>query len=356
MSEKIVYCYYQPNSFQRPDVGKFEPFNIDPNLCTHLGYYRFGIHENGIVRHINNSLDTDENLIGRVLHLKRVNPNLKVLAVFGGWDEGSEKFAQVAADPVNRTLFIQTAFAFCDKYGFDGIDLDWCYPGKMNSNAFNDKRNFTSLIREMREKSNGHLIFLSVGATRWTGDSSYEIRTISSYADILILKTYDFHGAWEGHTGANTPLYDPKSVNISDCVNYWIKNGAPESKLLLGLAFYGQTCTLQSVKRHGMGEKTIGKGVEGQWTKKPGNLAYQEIVCNKKYTVCWDDNRKVPYAHFGDQWVSYDDPKSIQIKCQFVKAKSMAGVAVFAIDYDDFLGLSGTIYPLLNSVRRTLSD
>lgn len=172
---------------------------------------------------------------------------------------------------------------------------------------------------------------------------------------MLILKTFDFHGAWEGCTGANTPLYNKRNVNINDCVSYWINNGAPECKLLLGLAFYGQTFTLQSVERYQMGAKTIGKGVEGPWTRDSGNLAYNEIVSNKKWNMHWDDTTKVPYAHFGDQWVSFDDHKSIQMKCELTKNRGLAGVAVFSIDYDDFLGLSGTIYPLLNVVRRTLS-
>lgn len=170
------------------------------------------------------------------------------------------------------------------------------------------------------------------------------------------MKTYDFHGAWEGHTGPNTPLYDWKNVNINDCISYWISRGAPDYKLLLGLAFYGQTFTLQSTGNHYIGDKTIGKGREGQWTKCPGNLAYHEIVSDKRWNKRWDDSSKVPYGHYENQWVSFDDQQSIQIKCQMVKSKRLAGVMVFSIDYDDFLGLSGTIYPLLNTVRRALAS
>lgn len=79
-----------------------------------------------------------------------MNPNLRIMAVFGGWDEGSEKFSQIAANSGNRSIFIKTTVAFCQKYGFDGVDLDWCYPGKMNSNLFNDKVNFSQLVVELK--------------------------------------------------------------------------------------------------------------------------------------------------------------------------------------------------------------
>lgn len=197
-------------------------------------------------------------------------------------------------------------------------------------------------------------MFLSVGATRWTGDSSYDIPLISYYSDLMILKTYDFHGAWEEKTGANTPLYDSRDVNIRDCVKYWLDHGAPAHKLLLGLAFYGQTFTLNSPDSFHMGAKTIGKGNVGPYTQDPGNIAYNEIVTDKSWTMYWDDTRKIPYGHWGNQWVSFDNERSIELKCKFVKDNGLAGVMVNSIDYDDFLGWSGTIYPLLNVIKRTL--
>lgn len=33
----------------------------------------------------------------------------------------------------------------------------------------------------------------------------------------------------------------------------------------------------------------------------------------------WDDEMKVPYAIHGDQWVGFDDEKSIRHKMRFVK-------------------------------------
>lgn len=57
-----------------------------------------------------------------------------------------------------------------------------------------------------------------------------------------------------------------------------LSGGADPKKLLLGLAFYGQSYRLADVERQsGSGSPAAGPGEPGEFTKQPGMLAYYEI-------------------------------------------------------------------------------
>lgn len=84
--------------------------------------------------------------------MKRFNPSLRTLASVGGWNEGSSTFSYVAKTENGRKTFAKEAVDFCRKYGFDGLDLDWRYPGQRGGDPKKDKANFVLLVRELARK------------------------------------------------------------------------------------------------------------------------------------------------------------------------------------------------------------
>jgi GH18 family chitinase len=76
--------------------------------------------------------------VKHLMNLKQKNPNLKVLASMGGWNEGSTKYSHVAADPEKRATMVQSVLKYMEKHGFDGLDLDWEYPGQCGGDPEND--------------------------------------------------------------------------------------------------------------------------------------------------------------------------------------------------------------------------
>ena len=51
---------------------------------------------------------------------------------------------------------------------------------------------------------------------------------------------------------------------MHESVQYWITNGAPRDKLVLGIATYGRSFTLADPKNNLPGSATIGPGKTGK--------------------------------------------------------------------------------------------
>lgn len=64
-----------------------------------------------------------------VIYLKRRNRDLKVLMSIGGYSSLSANFSKMVETSTSRANFIRTTIAAIEKYGFDGLDLLWEYPG-----------------------------------------------------------------------------------------------------------------------------------------------------------------------------------------------------------------------------------
>lgn len=77
---------------------------------------------------------------------------------------------------------------------------------------------------------------------------------------------------------------------------------------------------------------------------------------NSDWTTVWDDEQKVPYAFKGNQWVGYDNPESLTLKMKFARDMGLGGGMIWSIDTDDFLGVTGTKFPLLRAINEALGN
>ncbi|XP_037825720.1 acidic mammalian chitinase-like [Lucilia sericata] len=357
---KMINCYYGTWANYRPDDGKFEPSNIDPSLCTHLSYSFFGITLAGEFKVLDEWLDLDSGLgfISKTMDLKRLNPNLKILAVVGGWNEGSENYSKMAADANKRRLFIESALNFIKQHGFDGLDLDWEYPAQRGG-SIEDKVNFVTLLRELKEalKPLNLELGIAVGASTQTATISYDITNIAEQVDFINVMTYDFATAGDGVAGFNSPLMGQQDRNVQSAINYWLEQGAPASKLVLGLAFYGRSFELSDPQQKSVGSPTKGPGTAGPYTRQAGYMGYNEICSlEKEWSYEWATDYGVPFIYNSNQWIGYDNVQSLELKVKFANSLDLAGVMIWSIETDDFRGNCGVKYPLLKAVNDKMGN
>lgn len=193
--------------------------------------------------------------------------------------------------------------------------------------------------------------------------SGYDVPAVASYLDFINLMAYDFHGKWERETGHNAPLYAPssdsewrKQLSVDNAAKLWVKLGTPKEKLVIGMPTYGRTFTLASSSKIAPNSPASGGGKQGEYTKEAGFLAYYEIceMLLNGAAYIWDDEMKVPYLIDNDQWVGFDDEKSIRHKMNWIKENEYGGAMVWTIDMDDFSGnvCGGKVkYPLISAIR-----
>ena len=335
-----VVCYYTNWAWYRQGIGKYKPEDIDWSLCTHINYGFAVLDPNRLEMTAHDSwADIDNDFYKKVTALKA--KGVKVSIALGGWnDSEGDKYSRMVSSPSSRKNFVTKAVQFIEKWGFEGLDLDWEYPKcwqvDCSAGPSTDKENFAALVRELRAAfdSRGWILSAAVSPSKTVMDEGYDIPALSRDLDIINVMTYDYHGHWDKKTGHVAPLYAHPDdefyyFNANYTMHYWAEKGADKRKLMMGMPMYGQAFTLASAAANqGLNAPAPGRGQAGEFTRAGGFLAYYEIchkVCNQCLSNCangcwhvqvqsggWDlvqdgQGRLGPIAQAGSQWVGYDD-------------------------------------------------
>lgn len=365
---KIVGYYPNWAIYRNP---AFHPKDIPAKLITHINYAFIKIDASGNLILIDPWADIDYRTdwnsekpywgnFRQLQDLKKQNPHLKTLASIGGWTL-SDPFSDMAAHPKTREHFVHQCLEFCDKYGFDGIDIDWEYPGFAEHGGRPvDKTNFTLLLKELYLAAKSHEPPLLVTIAAPAGPVHYhnmEVGEIHRYLDWVNLMGYDFHGPWGGGedavTNHHSALYPSEKgnpqFNVDCAVSYYLMQGVPSEKIVLGMPLYGRSYALSG------GLYSPYKGIGEGTTSEAGVRFFSDIKQRLlgSYIRQWDDLAQVPYLYHpgSGQFISYDDEQSLAIKCRYVKEQKLGGAMVWELGLDTMPS-----WDAMKTIRQTLDQ
>ena len=296
------------------------------------------------------------------------------LPSIGGWTL-SDNFPAIAADPVKRQTFANQCVALIQAFGFDGIDLDWEYPGFADhSGTPQDEVNFTLLLQAVRHAIDVYgssvnkdmMLTIAVSADPSKMDD-VEWTNVAGIVDKINLMSYDFFGAFDGFTNHNSPLFAPAQGNpafnahsaIETLVNTY---QVPREKINLGLAFYGRSQITASTPN--LFQSSTGQADQVIFQVDEGTpMYYNYLIQANLFNEYWDDQAKVPYAlgkNGLNTFLSFDNERSIAEKAKYIIDHDLGGAIIWEItgDYIETAPGSGVIArtPLVDTLNSVLCN
>ncbi len=307
--------------------------------------------------------------LNQLKKLKAKHPGLKALISLGGWT-GSKYFSDAVLTPEGRAKLASSCIDLWLKGNlpgtaagtgagvFDGIDLDWEWPGSSGADGNiirpEDKRNFTLFVTELRRQMNEFdrrtelTAFLPAAAAKI--DAGFEVRDVFRQLTFATVQGYDLHGSWETVTGHNGNLFNdrrdphPVKYSVDQTVRDYLTRGAPARKIVVGVPAYGQGWTGVTGGRNGLYGTATGPA---PGTFAAGSEDYK-ILVNKPGKRYRDLLTGSVWLYDGNEFWSYDDPASLLQKAAYIRLKGLGGSMMWSIDQDDTkASLTSALYGVL---------
>ncbi|CAG8390691.1 unnamed protein product [Penicillium salamii] len=286
-----VVGYYETWSTRRR-CKQFWPEKIPLGIYTHINMAFAVIDPETFT--VRPSLTADLELYKRVSRLKKDDSDLKVFIAISGWsynDPGptSTTFSDLAASKSNQDKF----FDSLTKFIANGRPEDFA--------------NFSKFLKNLKAR-----------LKRTSGRDGLSITLPTSFYEIL---------------NAHTNL-----TEIQNSLDLLWRNNIPPNQVVLGLAFYGRAYTVADTTCTKPGCLFASEAEPGDCSHEVGilmNSEIDEIIVNKKPKVIFDKKAAVKMITWDEnQWVSFDDADTFQLKADFARSQCLGGLMAWAISHN----------------------
>lgn len=293
--------------------------------------------------------------------LKAKHPGLKVMISLGGWS-WSTHFSDAALTPASRKAFVRSCIDLYIKGNlpqdgsrggagaaaglFDGIDLDWEWPGSAGDTDTTyrpeDRRNFAALVEEFRsqldaygrERRRSYELSAFVPTAPAKIDAGFDVRRIMRGLDFVNLQGYDFHVSGEKTTAQQSALRARDDFSVEGTVEAWRRRGAPAGKLVVGMPFYGQGWTGVGGGGDGMGQPATGPAPATWAAGYEDYKVLKKLAASGTYRVYRDRRGGHAWLFDGSTLWTYDDPQVLNAKARYVREQGLGGAMFWSLDGD----------------------
>lgn len=331
-------------------------------------YYAFAIPQ------ADGTLTLNTSYLDEVKKLK--NSGIRVLLVIDGANKTPlQAMVQLCNDDTTRATFVNNIINMITKYNFDGVDIDWEFPGTSGLSGFTteiDQTNLNKLLRDLRnglnniQALNGSNYIISVaipstswGAVRYDFKGNSSLGGINTYCDYVNMMSYDLNKST--HTSHVAACYSSQNSNDYKFgavygTEKFVSLGLDKNKIIIGAAAYGKTYSITGTVNMSATYPALGvtgtltqiSGISGSYTS--GTIYYSAIAKlekNDKYVKYTEyKNGKIVgsylYNATDNLFITYDSVESIIEKCNYASSNGL-GIMVWAYGEDSTDTIINTI-------------
>jgi len=190
----------------------------------------------------------------------------------------------------------------------------------------------TQFVKELYDSLSvrGKTVSLTIPAEN--PSNTYQVKELSAYVHQFILMGYSSYNTPKNTPAPIAPLsngFQWDTHDIKKSVGSYVDAGIPKNKLILALPYYGAVWQVDSTK----------SGVKYRFKN---HLRYNKIanhIKDQQATTQYDSvahTNHYSYSENGKNYVCfYDNERSLSHKYEWAGQQSLAGVAIWALGYDD---------------------
>lgn len=245
---------------------------------------------------------------------------------------GSADHSTFFGSTTAQTALISNLVNAVDSRGAHGINLDF------EGVASTHKAALTLFIQRIADSLHtrvpGAELSIAMPAVDWS-PSEWDLPAIIPYVDLFIFMGYDYYYGGSGTAGPTDPLYNFQTsynYTLSKTISYYLHKGVPQSKLLMGLPYYGfewQTAALT------VPSSTSATGSSRTYKTIKLNGSGNYSAANKG----WDANSLSSYWAFSSGGLNYQawvtDEQAMDYRFDLVNIRDIGGIGIWALAYDD---------------------
>ena len=327
-----------PNHLSKRVVGDYGYWS--KSQTPRYGAEQIPYHKLSHINHDGVSFDASGNLLVPVGFLEPAlnhgahAAGVKVLLLLGG------DFAGLEASGALQTL-VDNIAAFEKQHGYDGVDIDWEYPGSIG-----DRKLLVALMTKLRESNPDYV--LSIDVPPW-GGAGYDLKHLKLALDYFNIMMYDCAGPWTAHGQLNSPIFfdwkDPAPYecepggSVHDAANIFLLV-VPGKQLNMGTPFYGYRYGNINAEFGLCPNAAFTADGACDWAAQSGNYGtdFKPLINQHGWRTYYDPVAMVPYmlrANGGNGYITYDDAFSTYFRVFYSDwDRGLGGTFMWSLDAD----------------------